>query len=120
MDALFGGLDRLDVVVVELRKYPGWPADDAKDRAFAAEIMETFPGLNIAAECMAWRTWMMDHEQKRQVKPRARFLNWLRYARGDYGSRPTSSGTGSAQRRTSTAARPVDAFGPESRALSRW
>lgn len=121
MENLFGETDRLDAVVTELRKYPGWPSDDTKDREFAREILATFTGLNVEAEILAWRTWMMDHEQKKQVKPRARFLRWLRTARGDFGRHGGADRAGAPQRRTSTTARGVDAFGHESSsALGRW
>jgi hypothetical protein len=117
-DALFGEADRLDGIVAALRRYPDWPADDLKDRAFAAEIVEAFPGIDIESEVLAWRTWMMDHETKKQVRPRARFLRWLRGARGDFGRPARSEGAG--VRRTSTTARSVESFGPESRSLTRW
>lgn len=118
---MFDDPDRLDGIVAELRKYPGWPSDDVKDRAFAQEILSAFPMVDVEAEIQAWRIWMMDHEQKKQVRPRARFLRWLRGARGDFGGRSGATGPRTAQRRTSTVARSADDFGSESsRSLGRW
>ena len=117
MDSLFGD-DPLDLIVAQLRRYPGWPADDIKDRTFAREILETFPSLDVIAEISAWRIWMMDHEQKKEVRPRARLHRWLRGARGDFGRGQQGKGAGGG--RAGTTARPAEAFGSESRSSARW
>lgn len=74
---LLGGQDPLDEIVAELRKYDGWPADDVKDRQFARDLLEKYPTLDLKDEAFAWRTWMLDHSQKKEVKPRARFVRWV-------------------------------------------
>jgi hypothetical protein len=77
MENLLGGADPLDEIVAELRKYDGWPADDVRDRQFAKELLDKYPGLDLKSEAFQWRTWMLDHQQKREVKPRARFVRWV-------------------------------------------
>jgi hypothetical protein len=77
MQEMLGGEDALDQVVTELRKYEGWPADDVRDRQFVAELKQKYPHIVLLDEAYQWRTWMLDHNQKREVKPRARFVRWV-------------------------------------------
>lgn len=127
-DALFDveGSDEIDVLLRELYKTEGWPVDPDRDRALIAELRQQFPRLNLADEFGAFRVWLLaqpPRERERMVKSRGRLQrlrNWCsRAVTGGPRSRAGSTRTGN--RRTSTAARPVEAFGRESSAsLGRW
>ncbi|QOP66219.1 hypothetical protein SEA_DANIELLEIGNACE_79 [Arthrobacter phage DanielleIgnace] len=116
---LLGGEDPIDEIVAELRKQPGWPADDVKDRQFVADLMKKYPQINLSEEAFKWRAWMMDHNQKKEVKPRARFLRWIGNATA-FGRQPEAR---SQNRRNSSKTAPARAeqFGTQSsQELSGW
>jgi len=73
---------RIRIVVAEFYKQPGWPKDEARDRAFARELIETFPRLNLPAELLAFRQWLADYTPNpgRKVKYRARVVTWCNRA----------------------------------------
>jgi hypothetical protein len=119
---LLGGEDPLDAVVEELRKLPGWPADDVRDREFVAELARKYPGMVLSEEAYAWRTWMLDHKQKKEVKPRARFVTWVRnsadFRRDREAARKDRKNTGRASR--TAPARPEQFGEQSSQSLSGW
>lgn len=116
---LLGGEDPLDGVVAELRQYPNWPADDTKDRKFVAELAAKYPQSNLLQEAFGWRVWMMDHNQKKEVKPRARFVTWIRNSES---YRLNAASTRKNRKNTSrTAPARPESFGAESSSrLSGW
>lgn len=83
-DSLFGN-DRVDGLVARLQQATWrekgrtrhWPADDEMDRKFIAQLMRDNPGKDIGALIPAWVAWMMDHDSKKEVRPRARFQRWV-------------------------------------------
>lgn len=98
---------RIRIVVAEFYKQPGWPRDEARDRAFAQELIKTFPRLNLPAELLAFREWLADYKPKpgRKVNHRARFATWCNRTRTrPAGRRPTGmAGNSAAGGRTRTA-----------------
>lgn len=118
---LVGEPDRLDAIVAALREFPGWPADDAKDREFAYRLTRAYPGLDLDTEVQAWLIWMLDHEPKgKGVKVRARFSNWCRNAVRYGGTRGTSTSNRAARGKAGTRARTADEFGGTSDRASGW
>lgn len=117
--SLLGGEDPLDAVVTELRKYENWPVDDGKDRKFVAELAQKYPKADLLTEAFNWVVWMMDHNQKKEVKPRARFVTWIRNSQS-YRLNAASSGKNRKNSSRTAPARP-ESFGAESSArLSGW
>lgn len=116
---MLGEPDPLDVVVGELRKLPGWPADDVKDREFVAELLQRHPGVDLASEAYQWRVWMADHQQKKEVKPRARFVRWVVNSATFRSERQTARKDRGRPSRTAPAGR--EQFGDESStSLAGW
>ena len=124
-DALFGNAAtaKVDALVEELHKTPGWPVDMVRDRAFIAELVGQFPALDLQNELQKYRVWLLDQKPEvaeRRVKSRGRLQtirNWCR----DVRTGQATGGSGRGRRRTSTVARSADAFGAESSAsLTRW
>jgi hypothetical protein len=117
---------RIRLVVDEVRKTKGWPADDALDRQLAIDLIETYPRQDIPAEIRTWRGWMADHE-KRPTKRGARtgVRNWFKQGRKFAGRRrpvgrrdvPAANGS---TRRTSTAPRSDADFGEAAGGLRAW
>jgi hypothetical protein len=83
-DTLFGH-DRVDGLVAKLQqatwtengKIRRWPANDVLDRQFIASLMKENPGKDIGALIPEWIAWMLDHDSKEKVRPRARFQRWV-------------------------------------------
>jgi hypothetical protein len=75
---------RIRLVVAEMHKQPGWPVDDAKDRALARELIEQFPRMDLPAQILAWRQWMAEFQPKpgKKVNMRARIVTWCARERG--------------------------------------
>jgi hypothetical protein len=122
VDALFGnGLTaQMDRLLEELWKTPGWPRDEERDRALIGELIDQFPRLDLEDQFGAFRLWIQTKGTGQEVKTRgrwARVRNWCKKA-GQPGR--TVGGKGPGGRRTSTAARPVEAFGDSSQSLARW
>lgn len=116
---MLGGPDMLDQVVAELRKYPGWPADDVKDRQFVAELQAKYPQTVLLDEAYQWRAWMLDHDQKKEVKPRARFVRWVVNAAAFRSERQSARKDRTRQSRTAPARREL--FGEQSSSgLAGW
>lgn len=117
-EALFGP-DPLDEVVAELRRVPGWPADDRRDREFVAELQQKYPGVSLKDEAFHWKTWMEDNKPKKEVKPRARFLTWVRNSATFRSEREAGRKNRTHQSRTAPAR--AEQFGTESStALGGW
>jgi hypothetical protein len=117
-DALFEVPDDdAQPVLQELWKFPGWPVDEAKDRALLADLREQFPALDLIEEIRQWRVWMLDHESKKKVRHRARFRVWCAKA-AEFEERRGVGGP----RRTSGGSRPVPTaqWGATSDRLERW
>lgn len=119
---LFGDpkTERVDALVAELRKTPGWPVDDVRDRALIAELLEQFPTLDLADEFGAFRVWLLAKGTGKEVKSRGRYRRvrtWCARA-VEYAGRRTGR-TGLAARRTSTAPAPPSAFGESSTEFGR-
>jgi len=93
---------RVGLVVAELRKQPGWPADDTRDRMLARDLIGLFPRMNLPAVITAWRQWMADYQPKpgKRVNLRARIVTWCDRERSRPGRRPAGvAGDGGAGRR---------------------
>jgi len=117
---LVGEPDDLDAIVAALREFPGWPADDTKDREYARQLRAAFPGLDIIDEIHAWRLWMIDHDAKgRGVNTRARFTNWCRNA-VRFGRRGAAARSGAGGGRAGTRARTAADFGDTSERATGW
>lgn len=118
---LLGEPDELDTIVAALREFPGWPADDVKDREFARQLIKAYPGLDIMVEVRSWLIWMLDHEPAgKGVRVRARFNNWCRNAVRFGSTRGASTGVRSASGRAGTRARTADEFGETTEQLTTW
>lgn len=97
---------RIGLVVAEMHKQPGWPVDEAKDRALARELIEQFPRLNLPAVLTAWRQWMADNRPKpgKRVNMRVRVVTWCSRERVRPAARTTGlRRDGVAGRRSGTA-----------------
>lgn len=118
-EPLFDSGDVVDAAMLELQKTPGWPFDPSKDRLLLNDLRDSYPQLDLIEEIRAWRAWMLDHETKKKVKPRARLRTWcskaIEFRRG--GGRPSSGsgGGGSPQ-----APEPPSAFGTGPVRLDDW
>ena len=99
---------RIRLVVAEIRRQPGWPVDDVKDRILARDLITQFPRLDLPLEITKWRAWMAEFEPKpgKKVNLRVRIVSWCdRVRRG-----PAGPGSRARGRRTSTAPRPPAEF----------
>lgn len=118
---LVGEPDYLDEIVAVLREFKNWPADDARDREFARQLVKATPNVDHITEARAWIVWMLDHEPKgKGVKLRARFINWCRIAAKRRGRRGQAAGVRTAGGRAGTRARTADEFGQTSDTVTGW
>lgn len=123
---LFGDKEseRIDALVDELHKTPGWPVDEIRDRALLTELVRSFPRLDLADELMQFRVWLLQQdpgEAERRVKSRGRLQTIRNWCARTGRTRAKTGRKGGGGGRTSTSARPADAFGTESSvSLSRW
>lgn len=115
---LFGTVDPLDEILAELRKYPAWPADDKTDRPFLQDLHRKYGSVDLKEEAFKWRIWMMDHKQSKEVKPRARFANWVRNSEGKRPARPGAGKNRTNKIRIAPARR--EEFGESSKSLGSW
>ena len=98
-EALFDVEDPVQPMLTELWKFPGWPVDEMADRTLLRDLCEQFPTLDLIEEIRKWRAWMLDHESKKKVRPRARLRRWCVTAveiaarRGVGGPRRSTGGT---------------------------
>lgn len=74
-----------------LHSVEGWPIDFGKDADLVTRMAEVYPGVELYAEAVAFAAWMSEHKQKKQIKYRARFTNWVKksdeWARRNPGNR---------------------------------
>lgn len=118
---MLGGPDAIDQVVDELRKYESWPADPVKDRQFVAELQGKYPNVVLLDEAYQWRMWMLDHDQKKEVKPRARFVRWVVNAATFRSEREAARKNRKGPGRSRTAPAGREQFGEDSStSLARW
>lgn len=117
LDVLFGP-DPLDEILAELRKYPGWPVDDKTDRPFLQDLHRKYGAADLKEEAFKWRVWMMDHKQPKEVKPRARFANWIRNSESRRVTRPGAGKNRTNKIRIAPARR--EEFGESSKQLGSW
>lgn len=124
-EGLFGNnaTAQVDALLRELWKTDGWPKDEPRDRALIAELVQQYPTLDLTDEFSKFRTWLIAKGTGKEVKSRGRFQrlrNWCSRAGAGNARSPVAT-TRNGKRRTSTAARPVEAFGDESsQSLTRW
>lgn len=67
-------------VVDVLHSVEGWPIDFGKDAEFLHRMQDVFPELDLYDEACGFAAWMSEHSQKKSLKHRARFRNWLKKA----------------------------------------
>lgn len=109
-----GQTARVDELVTELQRTPGWPVNVHGDFAYAHALIADFPRLNLTAEVHKWQSDRLG-PPRRKIKTKERlgvqFRKWCVIA-----ARSPAGAARSRAARTSTSPRPAEAFGPSSSA----
>jgi len=80
---LFNELDEHDQQTIGvLHGVAGWPQDWGKDTTMMVNLHRAFPEIDLMVEAVAWAAWMTEHEQKKKIKHRHRFGNWVKNTYG--------------------------------------
>lgn len=83
--------ERIRRVVDILYTLEEWPRDWSKDVGLVESLFKLYPEMDLQAEALTWVAWFQDWRQKhprKEVKHRARFIQWCKNSKAWSRRRP--------------------------------